>query len=479
MIDKERIDQKIKAHDDEKLKITRTLQSQVDEKAEKIAKNMKKLEDLEQNSDKINEQLRENFQRQLNELTKKQEAEIYHTEHQMNDLSDDLQQLDNFKKNHRQKEDELEAERMRYEQLQKQLQNLKEQGRLEQVRLKQRIEDQYAKFLEDFKKRAQSDAEKNISEIERNIQAQNQRLEDEVLLQQYELEFMEKRNRNLGDENKKYNDDLRSKQETVEEYAKKQYEQNNKIKMLKTKIELLEKRLSDIVQNFEKEKELLKFQNEQIIKEQSEEIRTLRESIRLKSKEIKNLKALCQMILDQRSDIEQFFLEALEQVKEEKRRKLLAQGLVSQPQQPQFLPLIDPQGKFGKSNFERDQRSSQVLNEKRQVELADLDWEDRERVLRLMFSKMNTGQPASNWRVAGASRGNEGRTSAGIASKRTGGNDGNQALNQSFREDEEGEYDQEVDEADLASNTNIFRKTNADEYGGSVATTKKGSQKWE
>ncbi len=29
--------------------------------------------------------------------------------------------------------------------------------------------------------------------------------------------------------------------------------------MLKTKIELLEKRLSDIVQNFEKEKELLRF----------------------------------------------------------------------------------------------------------------------------------------------------------------------------------------------------------------------------
>lgn len=68
--------------------------------------------------------------------------------------------------------------------------------------------------------------------------------------------------------------------------------------MLKTKIELLEKRLSEIVQNFEKEKELLKFQNEQVIKEQSEEIRNLRESIRLKTKEIKHLKALCQMILD-------------------------------------------------------------------------------------------------------------------------------------------------------------------------------------
>jgi hypothetical protein len=39
-------------------------------------------------------------------------------------------------------------------------------------------------------------------------------------------------------------------------------------------------------------------------------------------KECINLKALAQMILDQRSDIEQFFLEAMEQVKEEKRRKL-------------------------------------------------------------------------------------------------------------------------------------------------------------
>jgi hypothetical protein len=32
------------------------------------------------------------------------------------------------------------------------------------------------------------------------------------------------------------------------------------------------------------------------------------------------------------------------------------------------------------------------------VELADLDWDERETVLRLLFSKMNTGEPARNWR---------------------------------------------------------------------------------
>jgi len=38
--------------------------------------------------------------------------------------------------------------------------------------------------------------------------------------------------------------DLKNRNDTVEDYAKKQYEQNKKIKMLKTKIELLEKSLS-------------------------------------------------------------------------------------------------------------------------------------------------------------------------------------------------------------------------------------------
>ena len=32
------------------------------------------------------------------------------------------------------------------------------------------------------------------------------------------------------------------------------------------------------------------------------------------------------------------------------------------------------------------------------MELNDLDWADRETVLRLLFSKMNTGDQATNWR---------------------------------------------------------------------------------
>lgn len=159
------------------------------------------------------------------------------------------------------------------------------------------------------------------------------------------------------------------------------------------------------------------------------------------------------MILDQRSDIEQFFLESLEQVKEEKRRKIALataqqaqMGIQMNGGQQQFLPLIDPKSKFSKSNFEKQQNSSmaeaQKQSQPQQVELSDLDWEDRERVLRLMFSKMNSGQPPTNWRqVEGGPLSAGGATSGGgITSTGRGG-----GLNQSFRENGEGEEDEEED----------------------------------
>lgn len=65
----------------------------------------------------------------------------------------------------------------------------------------------------------------------------------------------------------------------------------------------------------------------------------------------------------------------------------------------------------------------------KQIELVDLDWEDRERVLRLLFAKMNTGQPATHWRTIGSSR------PGGTTGRVSGGN----ALNQSFREEDEDE----------------------------------------
>jgi hypothetical protein len=87
----------------------------------------------------------------------------------------------------------------------------------------------------------------------------------------------------------------------------------------------------------------------------------------------------------------------MEQVKEEKRRKKEAEiNLQNSMMQPEFLPLIDPTSTLAKKNYENQQTKQPKVT----VELNDLDWEDRETVLRLLFSKMNAGEAASNWRDA-------------------------------------------------------------------------------
>lgn len=97
--------------------------------------------------------------------------------------------------------------------------------------------------------------------------------------------------------------------------------QTGKIKAYKNKIQILEKSLAQIVADFEKEKEMVRYQHESIIKEQREEIINARENLRVKNKELRNVRALSLVVLDQRSEVEQFFLEALEQIKEEIRKK--------------------------------------------------------------------------------------------------------------------------------------------------------------
>lgn len=219
------------------------------------------------------------------------------------------------------------------------------------------------------------------------------RLDDEVNLQNDVIEFIDKQKDTIFEENIGYKKDLDANIDTVIDYAKKQYEQNLKIKDLKNKISMLDKSLAQIVQDFEKEKELLKYQNEQIEQEQEEDILNYKEQIRLKEREIKNVKALWQMILDQRSDVEQFFLEALEQVKEEvKKRK--------EQNRESSLPDIN-RSTSRHSQYQRSENSmfgTSRYNQNLKIRLKDLDWEDRERVLRLLFSKMNSGVPWTNWR---------------------------------------------------------------------------------
>ena len=92
-------------------------------------------------------------------------------------------------------------------------------------------------------------------------------------------------------------------------------------------------------------------------------------------------------MISQRSEVEQFFLEALEQIKEEIRKKIAVER---KAKKSEFGGVMKP--------MNMDDPSKKV-NYSEKVDLNDLDWEDRERVLRLLFSKMNAGVPSNAARV--------------------------------------------------------------------------------
>jgi len=150
------------------------------------------------------------------------------------------------------------------------------------------------------------------------------------------LDYYKREKERMIEQNKNHKRDMMLSIGTSEQYDQRGKQQQKKIKQLKQRIQLLEKSLTQIIHDFEKEKDLVRFQHDQIIKEQREEIASkntprltnaidLRETLRVKTREQRNVKALSQVILEQRSDVEQFFLEALEQIKEEIRKKISAE----------------------------------------------------------------------------------------------------------------------------------------------------------
>ena len=100
------------------------------------------------------------------------------------------------------------------------------------------------------------------------------------------------------EKNKKIKRDITINKGMKEQYAIRDAHQKATITTQKNKIQVLEKSLAQIVADFEKEKELIRYQHESIIKQQREDILNSRENLRMKNKELRNVRALSQVILD-------------------------------------------------------------------------------------------------------------------------------------------------------------------------------------
>ena len=207
---------------------------------------------------------------------------------------------------------------------------------------------------------------------------------EELRLQVQETDELQKAKRYLEEENKKLKREVQLNEQSVKEYAKQGFRQSREIKELGGKVKTLERSLGTTTREHEKEKQGLVATDRRKIAEMELDGQGLRQLVRMKTKELASVKKLAAIVLHKRNEVETFLLESIEQVKAEiGRQRAEEERLLPRGSRGQLLPSLTGGNRPSKLPSSADER----------VDIRDLTWDDRERVLRLLFARINNSEP--------------------------------------------------------------------------------------
>jgi len=249
---------------------------------------------------------------------------------------------------------------------------------------KGRLQKEYKQMLAEMKKTSQEEAVERLDASTKKILFENRRMAEELRLQVQETDDLQKCKRILEEENNKLRREVQLNEQSVKEYAKQGFRQSKEIKELSSKVKSLERHVSSTTREFEREKGLLVETDRKKIAEAELDSAGLRQLVRLKTKELASVKKLAALILQKRNEVETFLLESIEHVKVEVgRRRAEEERSMRGASKGGRLPSLG--GPPRPSNLPHTAEEH--------VDIRDLTWEDRERVLRLLFAKINNSTP--------------------------------------------------------------------------------------
>ncbi|KAL1514805.1 hypothetical protein AB1Y20_003891 [Prymnesium parvum] len=303
-------------------------------------------------------------------------------EKRLQELEEELRDLKEFKERKAVLEEKLEQgeqERQDMEQEHKVALDSMERKFLEE---KGRLQKEYKQMLAEMKKTSQEEAVERLDSSTKKILFENRRMAEELRLQVQETDELQKSKRTLEEENKKLRREVQLNEQSVKEYAKQGFRQSKEIKELNAKVKSLERSLSTSVREFEREKGSLAQADRKKIAEAELDSAGLRQLVRLKTKELGHIKRLATVILQKRNEVETFLLDSIETVKAEIHRRRAEEDRVSMRSKGR-LPALVAAGRPSNLPTSADEH----------VDIRDLTWEDRERVLRLLFAKINNSSP--------------------------------------------------------------------------------------
>mmetsp|Transcript_5946 Transcript_5946/g.15139 ORF Transcript_5946/g.15139 Transcript_5946/m.15139 type:complete len:518 (+) Transcript_5946:183-1736(+) len=172
--------------------------------------------------------------------------------------------------------------------------------------------------------------------------------------------------------------------------------------VLAQKVEALETTLGHCVREFENEHGLLAARTDERTSDLQVQLVAAHRALKLKTAENKRIRALARKVVQQRSETEQFFAEALGETRErileqraefEKAMKTQYRHQMMAGAKTGVLPPIKTFGNHPESTNSHAagyDAAGRLPDLAGQVSISDMTWEQKEEVLRLLFAKMNS-----------------------------------------------------------------------------------------
>lgn len=264
----------------------------------------------------------------------------------------------------------------------------------EKARLQKEAENQVRAIAE----KGEEEVYKKLDATTKRILIQNRKLSEDLKAHIVENDKLCSDKLKLEAEVTKLRLDLELHKQSVAEYAKHSFRQSQEIKEQAGKVRNLERSLGTVVKDFERERNRVLSSHANFTEDLELENKGLRSVLKVKELEHRKVKRLAGEILGQRGDVEAFFLQALDEV----RSRVAAERAVvrSSSSDSTFLTQADSYGIKSGLRFPGIAGGSHVLQQSRgddgageeRVDVGDLSWADKERVLRLLFAKINQAQ---------------------------------------------------------------------------------------
>uniref|UniRef100_A0A670YBK5 Basal body-orientation factor 1 n=1 Tax=Pseudonaja textilis TaxID=8673 RepID=A0A670YBK5_PSETE len=374
------------------------LKKQEAEKEDLIEKLKQQVNELKLRA-KEESELAEQFAKQLEEL----EEKFHRKATEIGLIQIELKMIKEFRKKKALLEKELEDLKDTLDITKKEHQETISMLEKKFIEEKQRLEREAEKKIIMLAERAHHEAIAQLDNAGRAVFTENVRLQEALGYHMKETEELQNIKQKLENSNAFLLQEKETKDLLIKEKILQITQQKALIQELQNKVKILEEAVNYMAGEFKIE--IKKTEEKALVQNQAGriEIEKLEQLLELKEREMSRVKKLARNVLNERTEVEKFFLDALEQVKQEiissrkcykqvaqaaYQRKMMA-AFAGKEEYPKIRTFNDSTHSTNSVQMDLLEAEKWTNIQKGKVDISELTWEQKERVLRLLFAKMN------------------------------------------------------------------------------------------